>query len=388
MRIAACQHDREPLAAKIAEKARFAGMSILLSVVFWATPLTAPAQAVDPARQQVADLLDELESGLESFQAGDVVRYQALTALLARSREAMNGLAGEPDLDVRNLSDRWDNARARLVTAAEHWSDAEPAGAPSYNHPALALQRDAGLLLHDMQNVPTGALSSPDIHAHFTNRVHILSKRLVELGHDAHVAHAREAVAKLDQFLANNGPGHADDDLFLKYMPGNRLVFRAGAGPEEAADWFAAMKALTSTALAEDSKTLAQDIAAGRRDRSDAGEFKRSVLDKWVPEIVLEITTALATLDARVAEAVAFADEVLAVDTTSQREVLGLVAPPLYKQNMDRLQEGVAALAVAQAADEAMGRQQGPNREQQQARLQEAKNAFTLLRYPGDREKR
>ena len=136
------------------------------------------------------------------------------------------------------------------------------------NPPATALERSAARLLRDMQDVPAGALSNPDIHSHFTNRVYLLHERLAELGQGDHLASAHTALARLDAFLADAGPGHGDDDIFRKYMPGNRPVLRAGGNPAETAAWFAAMKALTSTALAEDSRALAQDIAAGRRERS------------------------------------------------------------------------------------------------------------------------
>ncbi len=383
-----CQYDREPGTRKFIKFLCVGVISGLLGLVIWVLPGPASAQAVDPARQHAAELLDQLESGLETLRSGDIATYQTLTRLLGTSRDAIRELVGESDPEVRHFSDRWDQARERLVSAAEHWSDTSQDDAPTFNHPAVALRRNAGLLLRDMENVPADALSHPDIHSHFTNRVYLLSERLVELKAGPHVAPARAAIAQLTTFLAENGPGRAYDDLFRKYMPGNRQVLRVGAGPAETAAWFAAMKTLTSTALAEDSRALAQDIAAGRRARSDAGVFKRSVVDRWVPDIMSDLSAALAAIDARVADAVAFADQVLAVETTTRADVWRLVGPAHYEQHMNLLQEGVAALAVAQAADEAIGREQGPDREKQQKSLKDAKKAFALLRHAVDSKRR
>ena len=379
-----CQYDQGASGRNVAQR-----LLVRFGVGLVVLGLSAGAMAGAVQKLIEADrLITLVDIELLSLQAGDVDGYRRVTENLSLAGEALRlGLAGDKTTH-RKLSQRWDVARDGLVKLAQRWQTGPVAAGVaamhvadgSASHPVVVLSQDAEALSREMKVIPLQALANSGIHAHFTNQIAQLEQRLAEFDLALVPARLTESIDALSVYLASASGTSSLTALVQKYSPDSRPVLRVGFGPDEAAAWFKAMKTLMTRTMAEDARGLFLDLEAGRREKDELLYFKKWVQGIWRDEIAAQIQYVAGRIDRRVDAAASLADQVVDVTKGSANERKSQTAHEYYVKTRARLQEGMASLETALRVDAILKRTNAPDRDDQRARLQAAKQALEGLK--------
>jgi hypothetical protein len=131
--------------------------------------------------------------------------------------------------------------------------------------------------------------------------------------------------------------------------------------------------------MAEDARGLVLDLEAGRREKAELLYFRKWVQGTWRDEIAAQIQYVAGRIDRRVDAAVSLADQVIDMKKGSERK--GQTGHEYYVKTRARLQEGIASLETALRVDAILKRTNAPDRDDQRARLQAAKQALEALKH-------
>jgi hypothetical protein len=382
---------------------RILGAALAVLCIVLSTGLASAGSAPDPELVRGQRMLDQLEAAIDGLKPGDVAAYNGLTDQLAQARRSLSSTRSKQLPEYAAAVERWNRDRARLVDIAADWkkagagsnaaggatpeagaAKAAPAAAsstpPAAGNGIEALNEDVIAAFEETKKITVDAFADEAFYRQWNQRLAAFATRLEAFAGDPNHGVVAGNLAKLRGNIEAAHVAPRIKAIEAKYAASQFHDLAPEANPQEAAAWAGTMRRLLEVELPEDLAAIDGFASSGAIDRD-----RKSSLDHWIGtvakgEVQQKIDAAARMLDGRVDRGIETAQFVEQTDATDRDQVANrLIGAESYERYTGLLRDGLAAVEVATAFDQALGRSGGPDRAAEKARITAAVERYQQL---------
>lgn len=284
----------------------------------------AMTQQMDAKLNMATRSLTIIESKLDNLKTGDVSQYNRLSKELTKAAELIKQSTSQSHPDYIKSVQLWTALQQRMADTAQQWQSSTASNSNNQSASSLARKND-------------NKTESSNVHSSST--------------------------VKPDAILA-------------KYQKQNRPRLGQYPNPSEVGEWAQQMEALQTT-------ELQKDLAALQRpgvSENDANRVSRWISGDFQTQIQQEVQSRLTNFNNIANTASQLSEQIQAIDANDKMRGYNFANGENGQRNASTLQNGLIALANAQAIEEVFPNLAYPNRIQQISKVALAQNKLDDLR--------
>ncbi|WP_395343960.1 hypothetical protein PN836_004615 [Ningiella sp. W23] len=289
----------------------------------------AQTQQMDAQLNMAKRNIEQIQKSLATIRTGDVAQYNKLSKQLTKAADLLKATSSQAHPDFQIAVQNWSTLRSQMVSMSEQWQQAQANANFQQNN-------SQGNSVNNNQTAMSASAQSN--------------------------AQASGQVVNANAILA-------------KYQRENRPKLSNYPNPSDVSNWARSMKALQSTELQADLRSL-QDASVSAQDRQRVSNW---IGGSFQDQITQDISNAMQHFNNLANTAAQTSQQIMGIDQSDKMRIYNFANGESGRRNMQRIDAGLVASANALALEESYPSLANPERQQQIALLATAQQ--TLQEY-------